>query len=190
MLIIDDLPTFERPMKANSGCAQSGQPANPLALVMKVADLIFMERRIGNGGPAGQSRISMDFEAPAFDLAREATKGFPRRRPTSDMVKPRLSYLIQLLAALALSSCVPPKAVVVQEEPKKDQPVPEVATTEPNLPPPVDDEFRLPDFTTMPRDEEFKASLPMATPANQMPGSINVRPPTEPPSRPKPKTEE
>lgn len=103
------------------------------------------------------------------------------------MVKTRFSNLIQLLPALALFSCVPPKANIVQEPAKTKQPEPEVATTEPNLPPPVDDGIRLPDYTTMPRDEEFKAALPTPALPNQTPGSINVRPPTEPPSRPKPK---
>lgn len=106
------------------------------------------------------------------------------------MVKSRFAFLLQLLPALALFSCVPPKAVVVQEPPKEKKPEPEVATTEPSLPPPTDDGIRLPDFTTMPRDDEFKAALPTPTITNQVPGSINVRPPTEPPPRPKPKTTE
>ncbi len=142
-------------------------------------------------GLRGNPGFSGNVERPAFDLAREAAKGFPRRRPTPDMVKIRFSYLLQLLPALALFSCVPPKAVVVQEEPIKKQPEPEVAMTEPNLPPPADDPIRLPDnIMSMPGDEEFKPSVPTPSPINPLPGSINVRPPTEPPARPKPKTEE
>lgn len=107
------------------------------------------------------------------------------------MVKTRFAFLIQLFAALAFCSCVPPKAVVVQEPLKKKAPEPQVAMTEPNLPPPVDDEFRLPDnIMSMPGDEEFKPSVPTPSPINPLPGSINVRPPTEPPARPKPKPEE
>jgi hypothetical protein len=107
------------------------------------------------------------------------------------MVKTRFAFLIQLFAALAFCSCVPPKAVVVQEPPKKKVPEPEVTTTEPNLPPSPDDGIRLPDnIMSMPGDDEFKASLPTNSPVNPLPGSINVRPPTEPPARPKPKTEE
>ncbi len=107
------------------------------------------------------------------------------------MVKTRFAFLLQLLPALALFSCVPPKAVIVQEPPKKSAPEPEVATTEPNLPPPEEDVIRLPDnIMSMPGDEEFKAAVPTPSPINPLPGSINVRPPTEPPARPKPKTDE
>lgn len=104
------------------------------------------------------------------------------------MVKPRLAFLIRILPVLAVVSCVPPKATVVQEAPKKKEPEPEVLNVAPNLPAPADDPLRLPDLTTIPGDNEFKASVP--TPANSLPGTINVRPPTEPPPRQKPKTEE
>lgn len=107
------------------------------------------------------------------------------------MVKPRLSFLPQIFAALVICSCVPPKAVVVQEAPKTKAPEPVAATTEPAPPPPTDDGILLPpDILSMPSDDEFKAALPTATLTNQVPGSINVRPPTEPPPRPKPKTGE
>jgi len=38
----DDLPTFERPMKANSGSDSSGHEAKSGALQSKIADEIFM----------------------------------------------------------------------------------------------------------------------------------------------------
>lgn len=107
------------------------------------------------------------------------------------MVKPRLAILIRFLPVLALFSCVPPKAVIVPEPQKKKQPEPEVVSPEPSLPPMQDDGIRLPDnIMSMPGDEEFKAAVPTPSPINPLPGSINVRPPTEPPARPKPKTDE
>lgn len=107
------------------------------------------------------------------------------------MVKTRFAFLIQLFAALALFSCVPPKATIVPEPQKKKQPEPEMVNPEPSLPPIQDDGIRLPDnIMSMPGDDEFKAAVPTTSPANPLPGSINVRPPTEPPARPKPKTDE
>ncbi len=45
-LIREDLPTLDRPMKANSGNAQFGHDARVGALVSKTADLIFIRMRI------------------------------------------------------------------------------------------------------------------------------------------------
>jgi len=42
MLISDDLPTFDLPMKANSRSADSGQPSRSGELISKVADWICM----------------------------------------------------------------------------------------------------------------------------------------------------
>lgn len=104
------------------------------------------------------------------------------------MVKTRLAILIRLFPALALFSCVPPKrATIVQEAPKKTQPEPEVAATEPNLPAPPDDGIRLPDLMAMPGDDEFKAAVPTPSLTNAQPGTVIARPPTDPPPRPKPK---
>jgi hypothetical protein len=44
MLIREDLPTLDRPMKANSGRADGGHDFRSGALMAKVADLIFMVR--------------------------------------------------------------------------------------------------------------------------------------------------
>ena len=44
MLSRDDFPTFERPMKANSGIRSGGQPSRSVALVPNSAVLIFTPR--------------------------------------------------------------------------------------------------------------------------------------------------
>jgi len=65
-----------------------------------------------------------------------------------------------LLAALALSSCAPPKAIVVEEAPKKQEratataaPVEKPAAT-------ADDGLRLPDMLTLPDDDQLRSTAP------------------------------
>jgi hypothetical protein len=54
-----------------------------------------------------------------------------------------------LLSALALASCVPPKAAVIPEVPKKTVIKAPVAPEKPAL---ADDGLRLPDMLTLPDD--------------------------------------
>ena len=47
MLISEDFPTFDRPMKANSGKSEEGQDSKSGALVLKIAELIFISLQQG-----------------------------------------------------------------------------------------------------------------------------------------------
>ena len=108
------------------------------------------------------------------------------------MIRSRTIALVQLLPALALCACVPPRAVIVEKapEPKKEKPA-ELAVDVPVPPGGLDDGIRLPDerLLSMPGDGDFRATtLPAPGPAG--PGAVTVRPPTDPPPRPKPKEPE
>lgn len=104
-----------------------------------------------------------------------------------DMPKTPLSFIIPLAPAIALFSCAP-KAIVVEEapapKPTKEKPV-EVAESLPTAP---DDGLRIPDMYTLPGNAEFRATSPTA-PRTGFSGAVTARPPTEPPSRPKPKAD-
>ncbi len=101
----------------------------------------------------------------------------------------RLPAIFRLLPMLALGSCVPPKAIIVENarETGKKEPAEELADTPvpQELP---DDGIRLPDerMLTMPGDGDFRSPalpLPLGPTGS---GAVTVRPPTDPPPRPKP----
>ena len=93
--------------------------------------------------------------------------------------------------AVAMMSCAAPKATVVAEVPvekKQKAPEPEVpVTAEPTLP--VDDGLRMPDMLAMPQEGEFRPTNPTAPKTGTQSGAVISRPPTDPPSRVKPKEE-
>jgi hypothetical protein len=106
----------------------------------------------------------------------------------SIMVTMKFVSLARIAPALALLSCAAPKATVVAPAPapKKSQAPAEPGFSEPALP---DDGIRLPDMLAMPGDGEFRATRP--NPSKVGPeGAVIARPPTDPPSRPKPKDTE
>ena len=93
----------------------------------------------------------------------------------------------------ALVSCAIPKAAVVAPLPATQKVVkaPEAVVSEPLIPALPSDEIRMPaDMVGLPRDEEFRATTPVAPRADPGAGSVFVRPPTDPPSRVKPKSAE
>jgi hypothetical protein len=104
------------------------------------------------------------------------------------MIRCHAIAIARLLPALALCACVPPRAVIVEKAPeaKKEKPSEIVADTPvPTVPP--DDGIRLPDerLLTMPNDGELRSS-PLPLPVGPAgPGAVTVRPPTDPPPRPK-----
>jgi hypothetical protein len=103
-----------------------------------------------------------------------------------DMVKTKLVILARLSLVFALCSCAAPKAIIVELVPARStrRTAADSGFSEANLPPLPDDGIRLPDMLAMPGDGEFRATTPKGrTDA----GAVIARPPTDPPSRPKPK---
>jgi hypothetical protein len=90
----------------------------------------------------------------------------------------------------ALASCAP-KATVVAEAPamKKVEKAPEPAVEEPAAPVQEDDGLRMPDMLAMPGDGDFRSTNPAAPKTGAAAGAVISRPPTEPPSRVKPKAD-
>lgn len=78
-----------------------------------------------------------------------------------------------LLAALALASCAPPKAIVTPEAPKK--PV-SAAPATPERPALADDGLRLPDMLTLPDDTQLRSVAPLEKEGD---ATIITSPPTE-----------
>jgi hypothetical protein len=78
-----------------------------------------------------------------------------------------------LLSALALASCVPPKAAVIPEVPKKTVIKAPVAPEKPAL---ADDGLRLPDMLTLPDDTQLRSTTPLKKEGD---ATIIARPPTE-----------
>ncbi len=98
-----------------------------------------------------------------------------------------------IAAALALVACAAPKAVVVEDPaalPKLELAAVEsdVAAT-PAAPALPDDGLRMPDMLAMPGDIEFRATSPMLPAVGGDTSAVIARPPTDPPSRPKPPKE-
>lgn len=95
---------------------------------------------------------------------------------------------------MALVACVPPKAAVVAPPPvveKKEKKAPEpVVAMEPAVPELPDDGFRMPDMLELPTDGEFRATNPGSQTTGVEAGAVISRPPTDPPSRVKPKPAE
>lgn len=96
--------------------------------------------------------------------------------------------LTGLSSALVLGSCAAPKAVVIEtaSTKKTDKPV-EATVPEPAVPSLPDDGLRLPDMLAMPGEGEFRATSPNLPKPGPDAGAVIARPPTDPPSRPKPK---
>ncbi|MES2921414.1 MAG: hypothetical protein V4819_07705 [Verrucomicrobiota bacterium] len=106
------------------------------------------------------------------------------------MIISKITTCALLGLAMALVSCVPPKATVVAQPaaPKKVEKEPEVTFSEPPVPALPGDDIRMPpDMVGLPSDEEFRATVPVAPRSEPGAGSVFVRPPTDPPSRVKPK---
>ena len=101
------------------------------------------------------------------------------------MVKMKFASFAGIVPALALLSCVAPKATVVESAPatRKSRTAADSSLNLPDLP---DDGIRLPDMLAMPGDGEFRATRPGTSMAGPE-GAVIARPPTDPPSRPKPK---
>lgn len=99
------------------------------------------------------------------------------------------SNLLRTIPVIAVASCAAPKAIVVEEalpEPVLKGP-PAVAQEEsqpPELPDLQNDGLRLPNLLDLPGDEELRAGV-SDKPARGS-GAVISRPPTDPPSRPKP----
>lgn len=97
--------------------------------------------------------------------------------------------LLRMFPALTIISCAAPKAIVVQEG--ASEPIPKSPPTlaqdenaQPDLPDLQNDGLRLPDLLELPGDEQFRTDVPgKPTPGG---GAVISRPPTDPPSRPKP----
>jgi hypothetical protein len=104
------------------------------------------------------------------------------------MVPMKYFKLTLLALAWLLGSCAAPKAIVIEKPRTKKAEGPVVATaTEPAVPTLPDDGLRLPDMLAMPGDGEFRATSPNLPKTGPDSGAVISRPPTDPPSRPKPK---
>ncbi len=105
------------------------------------------------------------------------------------MVKLSIRFFGLLGLALGMFSCAAPKATVVAEAPiKRETKVPEPTVPEPEMPVLPDNEIRLPQMLDLPDDKAFRASNPQ--PPKVGSGGLMIRPPTDPPSRVKPKEDE
>ena len=95
---------------------------------------------------------------------------------------------------LVLASCAAPKAIIVAAAPveKKEEPkVPEPVAPDPTLPGLPNDGIRGGDtMLALPGDGDFRATNPALSKPAGGSGAVVVRPPTDPPSRVKPKAEE
>lgn len=108
------------------------------------------------------------------------------------MVIRKGTTFLLLGGALLSASCVPPKATVVEAAPpaqKKVEKAPEpVASEEVPLPSAEDYGLRMPsNMLELPNDSDFRPTNPTAKPGDA--GAVISRPPTDPPSRVKPKEE-
>jgi hypothetical protein len=110
-------------------------------------------------------------------------------RPPSTMVtvKSTLSTLVRLAPVLALFSCAVPKAILVQEAPaaKKEEVAEIPAVPEPMLAGPNDGLRDPSGMLDLPGEGDFKATTPMVPKTTPEAGAVTVRPPTDPPPRPK-----
>jgi len=89
---------------------------------------------------------------------------------------------------MVLVSCAP-KATVVEQAPAPKKPA-EAKVPEPTVPEPLlpdDDGIRMGNLLEMPKDGDFRATNPSSSKPDGPGGSVISRPPTDPPSRVKPK---
>lgn len=105
------------------------------------------------------------------------------------MVKTKFATLSRIAPALALFSCAAPKAIVIEKAPEPKKEVAAAPTEqEPQVPALPDDGLRMsPNILSLPGDAEFRATTPVAPKPADGGSGVIVRPPTDPPSRPKPK---
>ena len=100
------------------------------------------------------------------------------------------SVLIGITVALA--SCAAPKKATIVEQAPALKKTGEAKVPEPSVPEPVpelpDDGLRMGNsLLEMPKDGDFRATNPSTAKVEGQGGSVISRPPTEPPSRVKPK---
>lgn len=112
----------------------------------------------------------------------------------SIMIISKITTCVLLAVALATISCVPPKAVMVAPAPtvkSKERKATESGTAGvPELPTMPDEGIRMPDMLGLPTDLDFQATSPVLPRTGAGSGSVISRPPTDPPSRVKPKPAE
>ena len=104
--------------------------------------------------------------------------------------RPEAGGAISALLVLALSmvSCAPPKAIVVALPVKSDKKkAAETVVAEAPLPGLPNDGIRVPDMLNMPGEGDFRPTNPTAPKTGPDVGTVISRPPTDPPSRVKPK---
>jgi hypothetical protein len=114
------------------------------------------------------------------------------------MARPDTTFCALLALALASASCVPKATIVAQppvvknEEKKEKEVVLEPISPEPPVPGlPDDGGIRMPgNFTDLPSDDDFRKSAAGAPKSDSGSGAVISRPPTDPPSRVKPKPAE
>ncbi len=109
------------------------------------------------------------------------------------MVTSKITTCALLGFAMALMSCATPKATVVAQPPDPNlvKNEPEGAIPEPPIPALPGEEIRMPPgMVGLPNDEEFRATTPVVPKSDPGAGAVFVRPPTDPPSRVKPKPAE
>jgi len=104
------------------------------------------------------------------------------------MVRMKFTSLARIAPVLAVLACAPNKAVVVEAAPATRK-KPAAADSPLALPDLPDDGIRLPDMLAMPGDTEFRATRPNTSRVGPD-GAVVARPPTDPPSRPKPKAKD
>lgn len=101
-------------------------------------------------------------------------------------------FALALTLALVAGSCAPKKAIVVEEAPKKPAPkVEQPVIAEVPIPQDPNDGLRGIDdmMLSLPSENEFRATVPVPGPGGPESNAVISRPPTDPPPRPKPKTE-
>jgi hypothetical protein len=106
------------------------------------------------------------------------------------MVKTKIANLARMAPAFALLSCAAPKVIVAATAPAspRQQAAVEPMDSMPGDLPLPDDSIRLPeDMLAMPGEGEFRATRPNALKPGGEASAVIARPPTDPPSRPKPK---
>lgn len=110
------------------------------------------------------------------------------------MVSLKITTCALFGVALAAVSCVPPRATVVAPAPvvktKERKAVEPSTAAVPELPTMPDEGIRMPDMLGLPTDGDFQATSPVLPRTGPGTGSVISRPPTDPPSRVKPKPTE
>jgi hypothetical protein len=105
-------------------------------------------------------------------------------------ISKQLAYVAPGLAGFMVS-CAVPKATVVEQAPVKvkQEKMPEPVAPELNVPAQVDDGLRMPDMLAMPNEGDFRSTSPDAVKTSNSSGAVISRPPVDPASQTKPKTD-